>query len=174
MLVLFFVLHLCLSLWFTLSCTFNSYVYDIKEVVDEHTLRLHMPAKATDTVTYSIGRRSYGKFTVSNCDFYLLDTRGARDMHDTTDRGKKGLSMLGPEQRDWLLNSMKASKSDFSFVISTVPFMIPHSGAGGFEAAAKDSTRFTDSRSFTMSSGSLHFSPSPLDRLAQIPKLLEP
>lgn len=121
----------------------NSYVYDIKEVVDEHTLRLHMPAKATDTVTYSIGRRSYGKFTVSNCDFYLLDTRGARDMHDTTDRGKKGLSMLGPAQRDWLLESMKSSKADFSFVISTVPFMIPHSGAGGFEAAENKEEAWT-------------------------------
>lgn len=121
----------------------NSYVYDIKEVVDEHTLRLHMPAKATDTVTYSIGRRSYGKFTVSNCDFYLLDTRGARDMHDTSDRGKKGLSMLGKEQRDWLLESMKSSKADFSFVISTVPFMIPHSGAGGFEAAENKEEAWT-------------------------------
>ncbi len=28
---------------------------------------------------------------------------------------------------------MKASDADFFFVISTVPFMIPHSGAGGFE-----------------------------------------
>ena len=121
----------------------NSFVYDIKEVVDQHTLRLHMPAKATDTVTYSIGRRSYGKFTVSNCDFYLLDTRGARDMHDTTDRGKEGLSMLGTAQRDWLLESMKSSKADFSFVVSSVPFMIPHSGAGGFEAAENKEEAWT-------------------------------
>ena len=121
----------------------NSYVYDIKEVVDQHTLRLHMPAKATDTVTYSIGRRSYGKFTVSNCDFYLLDTRGARDMHDTSDRGKEGLSMLGTAQREWLLESMRSSDADFSFVVSTVPFMIPHSGAGGFEAAENKEEAWT-------------------------------
>ena len=113
----------------------NSYVYDIAEVVDAHTLKLHMPAKVDDNdVSYSIGRRSYGKFRVSNCEFYLIDTRGDRDMHDVRDRGKPGVSMLGLHQREWLLNSMKNSDADFFFVVSTVPFMIPHSGAGGFEA----------------------------------------
>ncbi len=113
----------------------NSYVYDIVEVVDEHTLRLHMPAKVDDAkLSYSIGRRSYGSFRVSNCEFFILDTRGSRDMHDVTRRDKPGVSMLGIAQRDWLLSSMKQSDADFFFVISTVPFMIPHSGAGGFEA----------------------------------------
>ena len=42
--------------------------------------------------------------------------------------------MLGKPQREWLLRSMKESDADFYFVISSVPFMIPHSGAGGFEA----------------------------------------
>ncbi|NNM31294.1 MAG: metallophosphoesterase family protein [Akkermansiaceae bacterium] len=112
----------------------NSYVYGIEEVVDRHTLRLHMPAKVSDEVSYSIGRRSYGKFRVSNCEFFLLDTRGARDMHDIRQRAKPGLSMLGTAQRDWLLESMRASDADFFFVVSSVPFMIPHSGAGGFEA----------------------------------------
>ncbi|MBL6764292.1 MAG: metallophosphoesterase family protein [Verrucomicrobiae bacterium] len=128
----------------------NSYVYDIVKVVDKHTLKLHMPAKTSDSVTYSIGRRSYGKFTVSNCDFYLIDTRGDRDMHDVRDRGKKGVSMLGKAQREWLLNSMRKSRADFNFVISTVPFMIPHSGAGGFEADAANKeeawTGFFDER----------------------------
>lgn len=112
----------------------NSYVYDIVKVVDKNTLELHMPAKVSDEVSYSIGRTSYGKFRVSNCEYYLIDTRGARDMHDIRDRGKKGLSMLGTKQREWLLKSMKESDAEFFFVISSVPFMIPHSGAGGFEA----------------------------------------
>ncbi len=111
----------------------NSYVYDIVDVVGPHTLRLHMSAKVDDDVMYSIGRRSFGKFRVSNCEFYLLDTRGDRDMHDIRERDKPGVSMLGKPQREWLLKSMKASDADFFFVISTVPFMIPHSGAGGFE-----------------------------------------
>jgi phosphodiesterase/alkaline phosphatase D-like protein len=111
----------------------NSAVYDVVSVVDRRTLKLHMPAKVTGEVSYSIGRRSYGKFRVSNCDFYLLDTRGDRDMHDVTRRDKPGVSMLGPHQRDWLLKSMRESDADFFFVISTVPFMIPHTGSGGFE-----------------------------------------
>lgn len=111
----------------------NSYVYDIVSVVDPHTLKLHMPAKVDDDVSYSIGRRSYGKFRVSNCEFYLLDTRGDRDMHDVRQRDKPGVSMLGKPQRDWLIRSMQESDAEFFFVVSTVPFMIPHSGAGGFE-----------------------------------------
>jgi len=112
----------------------NSYVYDIREVVDKHTLRLHMPAKVDDMeLSYSIGRRSYSKFRVANCEFFLLDTRGDRDMHDIRQRDKPGVSMLGKPQREWLLRSMQESDADFFFVVSTVPFMIPHSGAGGFE-----------------------------------------
>ena len=113
----------------------NSYVYDIAKVVDKHTLQLHMPAKVSDTVSYSIARRSYGNFRVANCEFFLLDTRSSRDMHDVTDRGKEGISMIGKSQREWLLKSMKESDADFFFLTSSVPFMIPHSGAGGFEAA---------------------------------------
>ena len=128
----------------------NAYVYDIAEVVDAHTLRLHMPAKVTDTVTYSIGRRSYGKFRVGNCEFYLIDTRGSRDMHDIRERGRPGLSMLGAAQKDWLVRSMRESDAEFFFFISSVPFMIPHSGAGGFEvdAANKEEawTGFFDER----------------------------
>ena len=128
----------------------NSYVYGIDRVVDEHTLQLHMPAKVSSEVSYSIGRSSYGKFRVANCEYYLLDTRGARDMHDVRQRDKPGLSMLGAAQRDWLLDSMRASDADFFFVISSVPFMIPHSGAGGFESDAANKeeawTGFFDER----------------------------
>ena len=129
----------------------NSYVYDIVDVVDRHTLKLHMPAKVDDhDLSYSIGRRSYGKFRVANCEFYLLDTRGDRDMHDVRNRDKPGVSMIGKPQREWLLRSMRSSDADFFFVISTVPFMIPHSGAGGFEADAANKeeawTGFFDER----------------------------
>ena len=93
-----------------------------------------MPAKVSDDVPYSIGRTSYGKFRVSNSEFYLIDTRGDRDMHDISQRDKPGISLLGKNQRQWLVESMQSSDADFFFVVSTVPFMIPHSGAGGFEA----------------------------------------
>ncbi|MDG1875077.1 MAG: metallophosphoesterase family protein [Mariniblastus sp.] len=121
----------------------NSYVYDIVKVVNKNTLQLHMPAQITDEVSYSIGRSSFAKFKVANCEYFLLDTRGARDMHDVQNRGKKGVSMLGSLQRKWLLKSMRESDADFFFVISTVPFMIPHSGAGGFEAAGNKEEAWT-------------------------------
>jgi len=121
----------------------NSYVYDIANVVDDQTLELHMPAKVTGEVSYSIGRQSYSKFRVANCEYFLVDTRSARDMHDVQERDKKGISMLGKAQRDWLLDSMRKSDADFFFVISTVPFMIPHSGAGGFEAAGNKEEAWT-------------------------------
>lgn len=111
----------------------NSRVYDILEVVDPHTLRLSHPAKATKVSSYSIGRQSYGSFRVSNCEYYLLDTRGHREMHDIRTPDKPGLTLLGKAQREWLTDSMQASDADFFFICSSVPLMIPHSGAGGFE-----------------------------------------
>lgn len=111
----------------------NSRVYDIVRVVDNHTLQLHMPAAASGECVYSIGRRSYGKFRVANSEFYLLDTRSHRQMHDIRQPDKPGLTMLGDQQREWLIQSMRDSDADFFFVVSSVPMMVPHNGAGGFE-----------------------------------------
>ncbi|HBE67667.1 MAG TPA: alkaline phosphatase [Planctomycetaceae bacterium] len=111
----------------------NSMVYDVVKVIDSHTLQLHAPAKATRESQYSIGRDSYGKFRVANTEIYLLDTRSHREMHDTKNPTKPGLTMLGKRQRKWLESSMAASDAEFFFVVSSVPMMIPHNGAGGFE-----------------------------------------
>ena len=111
----------------------NSRVYDIVRVVDKHTLELHMPAAKSGECRYSVGRRSYGKFRVSNCEFYLLDTRSHRQMHDIRDPAKVGLTILGDHQREWLMDSMTKSDAEFFFVVSSVPMMVPHNGAGGFE-----------------------------------------
>jgi alkaline phosphatase D len=114
----------------------NSRVYDVAQIVSATTLKLHMPAKRTGAVSYSIGRRNYGTFRTGNCEFYLLDTRSHRDMHDVQSPSNPSLSMLGKEQRKWLEESMTASDAEFFFVISSVPMMIPHNGAGGFESDA--------------------------------------
>ncbi len=111
----------------------NSRVYDIVEVVDRHVLRLSGPAAATGESAYSIGRRNYGKIRVANCEIYMLDTRSHRQMHDVRDPAKRGLTMLGLHQRRWLVQNMRDSDADFFFVVSSVPMMVPHSGAGGFE-----------------------------------------
>jgi hypothetical protein len=66
---------------------------------------------------------------VGNAEFYLLDTRGMRDMHDVANPGKPGLYMLGTAQHEWLKASMARSEADFFFIASTVNLMIPHVGA---------------------------------------------
>ncbi len=127
----------------------NARVYEVVEVLDSNRLRIRPPAVSDGEAAYSIGRRSYGSFRVANCEFFLLDTRGARQMHDTRLPAQPGLTMLGDDQREWLIAEMRASDADFFFVISSVPFMIPHAGAGGFEAAANKEeawTAFLDER----------------------------
>ncbi len=121
----------------------NSRVYDIVEIIDKNRIRISPDASADGSASYSIGRRSYAKFSISNCDFFLLDTRSHRQYHDTEYRDKPGLTILGDEQREWLKKAMQNSDADFFFLFSTVPFMIPHVGAGGFEAAENKDEAWT-------------------------------
>lgn len=117
----------------------NAGVFEVVEVLDKNRLRIKPAAYADGSPAYSIGRRSYGKFRVGNCEYYILDCKTHRQMHDPANTARADVSMLGVEQRDWLLNSMKASDADFFFIVSSVNFTIPHSGAGGVEfAAGKD------------------------------------
>ena len=120
----------------------NSAVYDIVEVLDKNRIKINPAAKADGQAAYSIGRRCYGKFTISNCDYFILDTRSHRDLHDVKNPNKPGASMLGKQQLKWLKDGISKSKADFIFVVSSVNFMIPHVGSGGGDdvnaAVAKD------------------------------------
>ncbi|MDF1823003.1 MAG: alkaline phosphatase D family protein [Verrucomicrobiales bacterium] len=109
----------------------NSAVYDIVEVLGPNQVRISPAAKADGRQTYSIGRRCYGKFTVSNCDFFVLDTRTHRDLHDVDNPEKPGASMLGKQQFNWLKEGISKSEADFIFIVSSVNFMVPHVGSGG-------------------------------------------
>lgn len=118
----------------------NANIYTIKKIIDKHRIQVSPAAAATKTSSYSIGRRSYGSFKVANCRFIMLDTKTHRDMHDTKNPGKKGISMIGKGQREWMMNLMSKKDADFYFVVSSVNFMVPHVGGGGhhFDAATKD------------------------------------
>ncbi|MEM7233420.1 MAG: alkaline phosphatase D family protein [Planctomycetota bacterium] len=118
----------------------NANVYDIVEVIDAHHVRVSPRASATGESSYSIGRQSYGTFKVGNCRYFLLDTRTNRQLHDIKNPNKKGLSMLGVKQREWLMNTMRKGDADFYFLVSSVNFMIPHVGGGGaaFDTKTKD------------------------------------
>jgi phosphodiesterase/alkaline phosphatase D-like protein len=126
----------------------NAGVYRIVKVLDKNRLQIEPPAKADGFDSYSIGRRSYFRMRIANCDFFICDTRGQRQMHDTKDPYKKGLSMLGPVQRKWLLDGTRNSDADFIFVVSSVNFMVPHVGGGMVRAVNKDDawTVFFDER----------------------------
>ena len=73
----------------------NAGVFGIAEVLDAHRLRITPAAYADSTGSYSIGRRSYGKFTVSNCDYFILDCKTHREMHDPKNPARPGLTILG-------------------------------------------------------------------------------
>lgn len=109
----------------------NAGVYDIVEVLGKNRLKIKPAAAETKTSPYSVGRHTYGSFRVGNVEVYLLDTRSLRDLHDTKDPYKKGISMIGKQQREWLMTSMKKSDADFFFLASTVNLMIPHVGSPG-------------------------------------------
>ncbi|GIW82067.1 MAG: hypothetical protein KatS3mg105_3874 [Gemmatales bacterium] len=126
----------------------NAGVYGIVKVLGKTRLQIEPAAKADGKANYSIGRRSYYRLRVSNCDFFVLDTRSHREMHDTRHPDKPGLSMIGKEQKQWLLDGMKDSDADFFFVVSSVNFMVPHVGGGAIRAENKDDawTVFLDER----------------------------
>lgn len=126
----------------------NAGVYGIVDVVDRNQLKITPAAKAEGVVSYSIGRRSYYKMRIANAELFFTDTRTHREMHDTRQPDKPGLSMLGQEQKRWLLDGMRSSDADFLFVISSVNFMVPHVGGGKVRATNKDDawTVFLDER----------------------------
>jgi len=126
----------------------NAGVYRIVQVIDDHHLQIEPAAKEDGNVAYSIGRRSYWHKRIANCDFFVTDTRGQRQMHDTREPDKPGLSMLGPVQRDWLIRGVQQSDADFIFVVSSVNFMVPHVGGGKVRTDNKDDawTVFFDER----------------------------
>ncbi|MEX0322760.1 MAG: alkaline phosphatase [Puniceicoccaceae bacterium] len=109
----------------------NAKVYEIVEVMGPNKIKVSPAAVADGSPSYSIGRRCYGKWTYGNADFFFLDTRSHRDLHDVDNPGKPGASILGKQQLQWLKQGITKSKADFIFVISSVNFMVPHVGSGG-------------------------------------------
>jgi alkaline phosphatase D len=131
----------------------NAGVYGIEEVLGKTRLKLSHAAKDSSEVSYSIGRRSYYKLKIANTEIFLLDTRTHREMHDTSQPDKPGLSMIGRRQREWLLDGMRNSNADFLFVVSSVNFMVPHVGGGKVRTDNKDDawTVFLDEREHLIS-----------------------
>jgi hypothetical protein len=127
----------------------NAGVYELVEVLDNTRLRIRPAASASRSSVYSLGRMSFSSFRVGNVEFFLLDTRSLRDLQDTKNPNKPGISLLGKVQRDWLMESMKKSDADFFFLASSVNVTVPHEGPpGGGVIENKDDawTAFLDER----------------------------
>ncbi len=108
----------------------NAGVYEIVEALDSKRLKIRPPARENSEPSYSIGRISYFKMPVGNAEFFFVDTRSFRQIHDRANPMAAGVSMLGARQKSWLEASMKASEADFLFVVSSVNLMVPHVGPG--------------------------------------------
>ena len=117
----------------------NAGVYRIAGVVDPQRLEIYPAAKHDGQASYSIGRLSYFRMRLANCDIIFLDTRGHRHLPDNDNPKREGLSILGRRQKTWVKQTMAASDADCFFVVSSVNFMIPHVADVGTETAQEDS-----------------------------------
>jgi len=116
----------------------NTGVYEIVRVIDRHRLEVHPAAVATEELRYSIGTNHHTRFRVANCEFFLLDTRSHRTVHNPRDPHDPSTTVLGRRQVDWLVDGLQRSEADFLFVVSSVSFMIPHDNAESTTGGAKD------------------------------------
>lgn len=104
----------------------NTGVYRIARVIDAHRIEVEPALTVSEQARYSIGADLYSKFRVGNADFYLLDTRSQRTLHDKANLTDPTTSMLGEEQKAWLFDQLRQSDADFVFIVSSVNFAVPH------------------------------------------------
>ena len=107
----------------------NAGVYGLKRIVDKHHLEIEPPAKANESLPYSIGTHHYYDWKIANCHFFALDTRGERSDRNPKDREDPQLFILGDEQKSWLKKGIARTDAQFIFIISPDPWMIYHTAA---------------------------------------------
>jgi alkaline phosphatase D len=104
----------------------NTGVYEIVEVLGANKVRINPAAIITEDARYSIGTNRYSNFKVGNAEFFLLDTRTNRTLSDKNKPNDSTASMLGKAQEEWLHTSLKTSKADIFFIVSSVNLAVPH------------------------------------------------
>ncbi len=106
----------------------NAGVYGLVEVIDEHRLRARPRFRAGGRTHYSIGTHHYYDWQVGNCHFFAIDARGERGKFELKRQRYPGQFMLGKRQREWLIRGVKRTEAQFVFVVSSVPWTLPHTG----------------------------------------------
>jgi alkaline phosphatase D len=104
----------------------NSGVYEFKEIVDSHTIRISPEFSHDEEVLYSIGTHHYFDWQITNCHFFALDTRGERTRYLPEKAHDYDQFILGETQKKWLKDKITSSDADFIFIFSTVSWMIYH------------------------------------------------
>ena len=104
----------------------NAGVYEIREVLDRNRLRIHPAAREDGSQSYSVGRFWHFRKRIGNAEFFYVDTRSHRQMHDINNPFDPNVSILGAPQKAWLKAAMQDSDADFLFVVSSVNLMVPH------------------------------------------------
>jgi len=111
----------------------NAGVYEFVEVIDKNRLRVRPAFTSDEQCAYSVGTHHYYDWKVGNCHFFALDTRGERTRYIPEKAHDPDRFLLGETQRKWLMDGIHSSDSDFVFVISSVSWMIYHTGYHGGE-----------------------------------------
>jgi alkaline phosphatase D len=114
----------------------NTGVYEIVEVLGPNKIKIKPAALVTEDARYSIGTNRYSNFSVGNTEFFLLDTRSNRTLHDKTKPDDPNASMLGKAQEEWLINGLKNSKADIFFIVSSVNLAVPHDNGAWYGQGA--------------------------------------
>lgn len=104
-------------------------VYGLEEVIDGQHIKISPAAKADETLSYSIGTHHYYDWTVGNCHFFALDTRGERSRRNPADRRDPELFILSEAQQRWLIDGIRDTDAQFIFLISPDPWTIYHTAA---------------------------------------------
>lgn len=66
----------------------------------------------------------------SNAEMFILDTRSYRELNTAPDTGPQPKTMLGAEQRRWLVDGLAHSDATWKIVVSSVPMSVPTGGDG--------------------------------------------
>ncbi len=82
----------------------------------EHSLRTFFEIWPNPSSQSKDNSGIWTRFTVGQCEFWLLDVRYHRSPNDDPDGPAK--TMLGVEQREWLLRTLDESTATFKFLVS--------------------------------------------------------
>jgi alkaline phosphatase D len=84
----------------------------------------------------SAGDGLYRRFVWAGADFFMLDTRRFRSPQTMAEGA--GKTMLGAAQKQWLLETLKASAAPFKFILTAVPFHGASADAWGTYRTERD------------------------------------